>query len=164
MKRLILMRHAKSDWSDLTASDHARTLNNRGQRGAEALGEWLCGLSIRPDHALCSDSARTTETLSLLALGDVPATTTRDLYLAEPDVMAAALRRMEGDCVLMIGHNPGCAMLADMLLAQRPDHEAFDRFPTCATLIADFDISSWRDLKLGTGAAVHFTVPRDLTK
>jgi len=165
MKRLILMRHAKSDWSDLSASDHARPLNTRGRRSARALGEWLRGLSIRPDHVLCSDSIRTTETLSHLALGDdVPLTTTRDLYLAEPDVMAVALRRMEGDCVLIIGHNPGCAVLADILLAQRPDHETFDRFPTCATLIADFEISSWRDLKIGTGTAVHFTVPRDLTK
>lgn len=164
MKRFILMRHAKSDWSDLTLSDHARALNARGRRSAEALGDWLRSLSLHPDHVLCSDAVRTRETLSLLALGDVETSTLRSLYLAEPDVMEAALREQDEDCVLMIAHNPGCAMVAEMLLAQVPDHPAFHSYPTGATLVADFDIASWRDLRRGTGTAAHFTVPRELTE
>lgn len=162
MKRLILMRHAKSDWSNAAASDHERTLNPRGQRSATAMGKWLRDHSLHPDHVVCSDAARTRETLARLNLGDVATTFTRKLYLAEPDVMAEALRTQTADCILMIAHNPGSAMLADMLLATAPTHPDFDRYPTCATLVADFDITHWRDLTPGTGTARHFIVPRDL--
>lgn len=164
MKRLILMRHAKSDWSDLALSDHERKLNARGRQSAVALGDWLSRLPLHPDHVLCSDAARTRETLSLLALGDVDTSTLSSLYLAEPGVMEAALYKRDENCVLMIAHNPGCAMLANMLLAETPDHPSFQSFPTGATLVADFDIDSWRNLRRGTGTTVHFIVPRDLTE
>ena len=165
MKRLILMRHAKSDWAGGPSSDHDRPLNPRGRNASAKLGDWLRVEALIPDQILCSSAIRTRETCLRLELPDsVALHETKTLYLASAEQILTALKAATGDTVLMIGHNPGCAMLADMLLAQRPDHEAFDRFPTCATLIADFDISSWRDLKLGTGTAVHFTVPRDLTK
>ena len=162
MKRLILMRHAKSDWSDLTASDHERTLNARGRTSADALGNWLRAQSITPDHVLCSDAARTCETLARLSLGDVATTTTRALYLAEPDVMLSKLRACEEDCILLIAHNPGCGMLAEMLLNNPPTHPAFYSYPTGATLIADFEITSWREVRIGTGITTGFIVPRDL--
>ncbi|MCX7566848.1 histidine phosphatase family protein [Sulfitobacter sp. F26169L] len=162
MKRLILMRHAKSDWSDLNASDHARTLNQRGQRSADAMGNWLREHDFLPDQVLCSDAARTRETLSRLSLGEIPTAFMRELYLAEPDVMAATLHAHSADCVLMIGHNPGIAMLADQLLANAPAHPQFYSYPTCATLVADFDISRWDALRHGCGQVVEFSVPRDL--
>lgn len=164
MKRLILMRHAKSDWSKPNASDHARRLNTRGQHSADVIGDWLRNHALRPDHVICSDAARTRETLARLKLGDIPVTKTPTLYLAEPDVMQHMLHGRSEACLLMVGHNPGCAILADMLLASAPQHPDFARFPTCATLVADFDIAHWPDLRLGTGRAVHFVVPRDLIK
>ncbi len=164
MKRLILMRHAKSDWSDLAASDHERPLNAHGQRSAHAMGDWLRAQSLRPDHVLCSDAVRTCETLAYLSLGCVSTTETRGLYLAEPDVMARTLHPRDEACILMIAHNPGCGMLANLLLADAPAHPEFHSYPTGATLVVDFDITSWRDLQNGTGHAIHFVVPRDLTR
>jgi phosphohistidine phosphatase len=163
MKRLILMRHAKSDWSDASLSDHARTLNARGQRSAGAIGGWLRERGLIPDYVLCSDAVRTVQTLALLGLGEVPTTLTPALYLAEPDAMAALLRSQTEDTLLMLGHNPGTGALAEMLLAEAPDHPDFDRYPTCATLVAEFDIQTWSDLRNGTGSARHFIVPRQLT-
>lgn len=162
MKRLILMRHAKSDWSDLTASDHARSLNARGVKSATAMGEWLRQEDLHPDHILCSDAERTQQTLRLLKLPDTPTTFTRTLYLAEADVMARSLRQQKGDCILMVAHNPGTAILAERLLKTIPDQREFEAFPTCATLVADFEIGTWRALEMGTGIAVHFTLPRTL--
>lgn len=164
MKRLILMRHAKSDWSDLAASDHERSLNGRGQRSAQALGAWLREKSIQPDHVLCSDAVRTRETLAGLSFVDVPITYTRSLYLAEPDVMLRTLKMRDEACVMIIAHNPGCGMLADMLVAKSPPHPEFYSYPTGATLVVEFDITSWRDLRDGTGHTAHFVVPRDLTQ
>lgn len=162
MKRLILMRHAKSDWSDLDATDHERTLNERGRQSAAVLGGWMRRHDLLPDHVLCSDAARTQETLARLRLGNVPTTLIRSLYLAEPDVMLRILRKRTEDCVMLIGHNPGSAMLAEMLVAKAPAHSDFDSFPTAATAVLDFEIDSWRDLASGRGQCALFEVPRAL--
>ncbi len=162
MKRLILMRHAKSGWSDLATTDHERTLSDRGRWSAAAMGDWLREHYLIPDHVLCSDAARTRETLSRLKLEESNVSYSRSLYLAEPDVMAAALQAQDHDCILMVAHNPGSETLARMLLTTAPDHPDFANFPTCATLVADFDIPDWQHLKFNTGTAAHFTVPRDL--
>jgi phosphohistidine phosphatase len=163
MKRLILMRHAKSDWSDITASDHERALNTRGRHDAHVMGDWMSAKALQPDHVLCSDATRTRETLADLTLDDVRITFTRSLYLAEPDVMARALHTRDEPCVLIIAHNPGCGMLANMLLTNIPKHAQFNSYPTGATLVADFNIPRWQDLRHHTGSVIHFCVPRDLT-
>jgi phosphohistidine phosphatase len=158
--RLILMRHAKSDWS-VDDEDHARPLNKRGEASARILGEWLKAESYMPDEILCSTSQRTRETLSLLRLG-AAARFEQHLYHASPDTLLTILRTAQGRTVLLVGHNPGIATLASGLAAQRPPHIRFRDYPTGATLIVDFDISSWAELALGTGRARDFVIPREL--
>jgi phosphohistidine phosphatase len=131
-------------------------------KSATAIGEWLRKLGQLPNQVVCSDAARTWETLALLSLEDTPTTYLRELYLAEPDTMARILRKQSGDCVLMVAHNPGSAFLAQQLLDHVPDHPEFDNYPTCATLIATFDIADWSELRMGTGVPENFIVPRDL--
>ncbi|MEQ5871803.1 histidine phosphatase family protein [Sagittula sp. NFXS13] len=161
MKRLILMRHAKSDWSAGTA-DANRPLNARGRRSAEAMGQWLRDMGHIPDEILCSSATRTRETLDLLAL-KAPTSYRKSLYLADSQTMLSALHGASGDCVLMLGHNPGVGQCAHMLVSQEPEHERFDDYPTCATLVAEFDIEKWEDLLPGSGAPLGFAVGRDLT-
>ena len=62
MKKLILMRHAKSSWDNPALDDHARPWNGRGRVSADAMGDWLRNRKYTPDQALVSDSARTRET------------------------------------------------------------------------------------------------------
>ena len=164
MKRLILMRHAKSDWSDLDASDHERTLNPRGIRSATAMGAWLKQNDILPDQILCSDAARTQQTLELLGLPEAPVAFQRNLYLAQAEVMAQAIKKQSGECLLLVAHNPGIAVLAEQMVGQPPKDPEFDSFPTCATLVLDFDIAKWSEMKMGTGMVQHFIVPRSLTE
>jgi len=162
MKRLILMRHAKSDWGDPMLPDHDRPLNKRGRRAASALGHWLRDTGHLPDEILCSTAARAQETLARLALAPAPALLD-PLYLAEPTEMLTILRKAHGDTVLMIGHNPGIAEFAASLVATPPAHDRFDDYPTGATLVAGFDTGNWRDLAPGTGRVQHFVIPRELT-
>ncbi|MFZ5962621.1 SixA phosphatase family protein [Thalassococcus sp. BH17M4-6] len=158
--RLILMRHAKSDWS-MIGDDHDRTLNARGRKSARALGDWMRDNDYLPDQVLCSSAARTRETLALT--GVEAATNFEDaLYHAAPDTMLTSLRAARGDCVLMVGHNPGIAFFAAALVKSAPDHPRFQDYPTCATLVADFDITNWADLTPGTGNARDFVIPREL--
>ena len=69
MKRLILMRHAKSDWSQGGLSDFERPLNKRGVKDSSALGKWMADHLELPDVILCSSARRTQQTMQLLLLG-----------------------------------------------------------------------------------------------
>ncbi len=163
--RLILTRHAKSDWDNPLLSDHQRPLNKRGQRAAPLIGRWLAEKGYQPQEALVSDATRTRETWALLCAeltATVPVHFEPALYHASPDIMLRALQTAKEQCVIMIGHNPGIAAFADMLLRDDPGHPAFARYPTCATLVAEFEADSWGDIRPGTGRALDFIVPREL--
>lgn len=163
MKRLILMRHAKSDWSGGPSNDHDRPLNPRGRTASAALGKWLRDADLIPDQVLCSSAMRTRETLVRLDLStDIATEENRALYLASADKILANLQKATGATVLMLGHNPGIGMAAEALLAEIPPHPQFMQYPTGATLVADFDIDSWDQAGWGKANARHFVVPREL--
>jgi len=164
--RLILIRHAKSDWGNPALRDHQRVLNDRGRRSATAIGGWLADRGYLPDLVLSSDAARTRETWALIQpeLGVEPPVDWRpELYLAEANTLYQALRSVKGaKTVLMLAHNPGIAYFAQGIVAAPPDHARFADYPTAATLVADFDVPSWREVEPASGKSLDFTVPRDL--
>jgi len=161
-RRLILIRHAKSSWDDPLMRDHDRPLNKRGREAAEDLGQWLASRDYLPDEILCSTATRTVETLKCLApaFAQLPSPRLSEtLYHAAPDVMMAVLRKATGRCVMMLGHNPGIAEFAHMLPARAPADPDFLRYPTAATLVADFEIGDWSDIAPGMGTVLDFHVP-----
>ena len=162
--RLILTRHAKSDWDNPLETDHQRQLNPRGKRSAPLIGRWLVAKGYLPQEALISDASRTRETWALLSaeLPEMPARFEHTLYHACADVMLQVLRMAKAPTVIMIGHNPGIAALAAMLLRKPFTHPAFNSYPTCATLVAEFDAENWADVTYGTGTALDFVIPREL--
>ena len=161
-KRLILMRHAKSDWSH-NLDDHERPLNKRGRQSAYMLKSWLGLNDYAPDQVLCSSAERTQETLFRMDLGVKEITFLREMYLADTATLLEVLKKASGDCVLMIAHNPGIAYFAAQMVTSAPDHARFADYPTGATTVIDFDIDDWEDVAPCSGTAVDFTVPRDLT-
>jgi len=162
MKRLILMRHAKSSWDNPLLDDHARSLNGRGRVSARVVGDWLRVNKYVPDQILSSDSKRTRETFARLKIV-CDTEFLGALYHAGPDEMLHVLRRAVGNTVLMLGHNPGIGWFAQNLVAVPPPHPRFYDYPTCATLVAEFDVESWDEVGTGTGKAVDFVIPRELT-
>ena len=165
MKRLILTRHAKSNWDDPAIPDHDRPLNDRGKAAAAELGVWLASRGYVPGEVLCSDALRTRKTWSGLApaLPGTPVLNLKPaLYHAGPDVMLAVLRHAKEDCVMMIGHNPGIAEFAGRLVARPPVSAEFSRYPTGATLVCDFIADTWGEVGFGSAATVDFIVPREV--
>jgi phosphohistidine phosphatase len=166
-KRLILTRHAKSSWDDPNTPDHDRPLNERGKAAAADLGEWLASRGYVPDEVLCSDALRTRKTWSGLApalpgtpiLGLKPA-----LYNAGPDVILAVLKHASADTVMIIGHNPGIAEFAHRMVAREPLSTEFQRYPTGATVVVEFNVDTWGDILPGTGAVLDFIVPREMAE
>ncbi|HAV26276.1 MAG TPA: hypothetical protein DCX01_08860, partial [Bacteroidetes bacterium] len=84
MKRVILMRHAKSDWSNAGQTDHQRTLNDRGRKDTPQIVQKIKDYGILPELILVSDAERTRETWQILSeiLPAAPTRFTHDLYLA----------------------------------------------------------------------------------
>lgn len=163
--RLILTRHAKSNWDNPAQPDHERTLNPRGERAALALGEWLRTRGHVPDTILVSTATRTLQTCERIvaALQADPAIERiKTLYHADADHMLDRIKEAEGETVLLIGHNPGCARLALALAAEPPLHDRFGTYPTAATTVFDFDAQDWADIAPGKGVVRDFVVPRDL--
>lgn len=158
--RLILTRHAKSDWDDPTLPDHDRPLNGRGRRSARALGDWLASRGYDPEEVLCSSALRTRQTWDCVAqavfetrpdLRIEPA-----LYQAAPETMLHVLRTATVPTVMMIGHNPGIAAFAAMLPARPPLDPQFRSYPTAATLVVDFQAASWAEVEPGQGSLRDF--------
>ncbi len=143
--------------------DHDRPLNKRGLRASMELGEWLVSRGYEPDEVLCSTAVRTRETWSRVVAAPIETmpkvSYLPELYHASPDLLLETLRKARGECVMILGHNPGIAEFAAMLPVQAPYDPDFKRYPTTATLVADFDIDDWAKLRPGTGSVLDFFLP-----
>lgn len=165
MKRLILMRHAKSSWADAGQRDHERPLNKRGRRAAGLIDAWLAEHAYLPQRAYVSTSARTRETWALMPKVSkaVEAEFLQELFGAGPETLMAVLRAAgAAECVLMLAHQPGIGAFAAQLVAERPEHPEFARYPTGATAILEFAADDWSGLAPGSGRLADFVVPRAL--
>ncbi|PZX12271.1 phosphohistidine phosphatase [Palleronia aestuarii] len=163
--RLILMRHAKSDWGSPELNDHDRPLNARGRKAAVAMGAWVGQSGWSPDLALLSTATRVRETWERASGGlDAvpPVELDPALYLAPPEDMLAALAVRTQRSILLLGHNPGLAALAQWLVAETPERVEFHEFPTAATLVLSIDREDWHDLGERCAQVLDFVVPRDL--
>jgi phosphohistidine phosphatase len=172
MRQLLLLRHAKSSWDDPSLPDHARPLNARGRRAAQAMAAAMRDLGLAPDVVLVSSARRTLQTLEAISpFPDSPLIEPMDdIYLAPWPRLLDILRRAPETArsVLLIGHNPGLQDLALALagaagMASGPAaaRRMAEGFPTCA--LAEFGIATpWHDLGEGGGRLVRFMIPADL--
>jgi phosphohistidine phosphatase len=166
--RLLLLRHAKSSWDAPELPDAERPLAPRGRRAAAALGARIARRGLRIDRVLCSPSARTRETLALLALDPkVPVALPPTLYLASARTLLVRLRRLPPRVrsVLVIGHDPGLDQLVQTLAADgRP--KALRRyaqgFKTGALAELRVPDEGWTALRPGSAFLERFTRPKDL--
>lgn len=150
--KIILLRHAKSDWSTPGQPDHDRPLNARGRAAAARMGDWLRSRGHVPDLVLCSDAARTRETLKGLGLPETRTEHRADLYQADAEAILAAVAAADATCVLVVGHNPGLAEAARRACATPPAHPDFARYPTGACTVIDGPLP---------GRCLDFATPRD---
>ncbi len=162
MKRLILVRHAKSDGSLPDQEDWDRPLNTRGQRDVPEMARRLRGRRLKPDRILTSPAVRAITTATIMAreLRVAPSLLTPEerLYLASPADLLAVLRELGGTSrvLMVIGHNPGITEFANRLSAD----ETIDNMPTCAVFAAKFKLADWRSLDWGHGQEAEFDYPR----
>ncbi len=171
MRRLILVRHAKSSWSDSTLDDHDRPLNARGHRAAELVGTHLHTLGCTPDLVLSSSALRTRQSWQGMSrpLGNRPQISFhRALYLASPDAVLERIAAAPASArtVMALGHNPATHALA-AYLAREGEPAAMARlgvrFPTGAAAILELYDEHWTGVA-GGGRLAHFILPRELER
>ena len=165
---LLLLRHAKSSWDDLSLADHDRPLAKRGRRAAERVGEHLRAAGLSPDLVVCSSALRTRETLELLSL-DGPRVHPEirvqgAVYEATGSELIALVHGLPEAVasVLLIGHNPAMEDAATQLCGQDLGAEADrlrQKFPTAALAVFELD-GAWRQLVPSRARLVSFRTPR----
>lgn len=137
--KLLLMRHAKSDWDDRSLSDHDRPLNQRGCTDAPQMAAWISSIDAVPDVILCSSATRTMETAQLMIpVWDTPPKliSSESLYLSGPETILRLIDKELSSVsrLLVISHNPGISSISSHL-ANQPI-----QMPTAA--VAVFDIKA----------------------
>jgi phosphohistidine phosphatase len=166
-RRLVVVRHAEAEPS--AATDAERPLAPRGHADARAAGEWLAGQGVVPDHALVSAALRARETWASLSAGagtDLEPEVSRLLYSAEPDTVLDLVREVPAGvgCLVVVGHNPAMAYLANLLDDGDGDEDATTGlatrgFPTCSLAVFEH-AGEWAGLEVTSARLVDFHVGR----
>jgi phosphohistidine phosphatase len=161
MKRITLLRHAKSSWDNTNLDDFQRPLNKRGERDAPAMGQRLAERNVRPTLIVSSDAVRAISTARVIArtikfpLGFIQPI--HALYLASPaaiiDVLVNEAERYSD--VMVVGHNPGLTELVNQI-----SDAQIDNIPTCGAFSVDVDIENWAELTNSRGQLAWHDYPK----
>jgi phosphohistidine phosphatase len=172
MRRLMLLRHAKTETSAPSGQDQDRRLDDRGRHDAAALGDWIGRHPPFPDLVLVSPAVRALQTWEIAR--EAMKHHTRqphveflpELYGADPAQLLRTIRMASAtdpQRLLVVGHNPGMHELAltltgsgDAAAKKAIEHN----LPTAGFAIFDFAIDDWNDVAFRRGKLVLFTSPK----
>jgi phosphohistidine phosphatase len=178
MKKLYLLRHAKSDWADLKLADHDRPLSPRGERAAQTMANYWAsrkGGPPQPDLILCSTALRARETLVRVMgawAAPPPVEYEEGLYLCGEELLLDRLKALPASLgsVLLVAHNPDLQLLARDLCGRQEGRaadlmaELTGKLPTGSFVAIDLAGGlNWSGLRWGCGHLKEFVRPRDIT-
>lgn len=173
MKRLILLRHAKSDWLIGARSDHDRPLNAKGEKDAPLVGAYLAQMALVPDTIISSDSKRTRQTVEGISSQWTQSPNivwTHDLYHASESTLLTAASNAPANChtLMLVAHNPGIhALAANLLAPSSVDTSARflqTNYPTAAMTAFRFEIEDWRHVAFHTATLECYQTPKMIKK
>lgn len=157
MKQLILVRHAKSDWT-IEKADIDRPLNEKGHHDAPLMAKFLKEKEIKIDHFVSSPAKRALTTCRYFAeTYNLPKIQkAEDLY--EPhlsDFTKIVLRLNDQyESVALFSHNPGISEFASSL-----NHQLL-QFPTCGIAVFEIDCEKWSQFESAPKKLINFFVPK----
>ena len=140
VRRLIVMRHAKSSWKDPNLDDHERPLNKRGRGDAPMVADAIFDKGWIPDLILVSSSKRTLQTLEGMShrMGKAPFEVRSGIYNATViDLMEELEDMLDNGTTMIIGHNPGSEILVNHLSGE------WHTMPTATAVLLLHSGSSW---------------------
>ena len=163
MKRLTLLRHAKSSWKNVGLDDSARPLSKRGEHDAPLIGERLRARGGGPSLIVTSHAKRAVATAEIVArcldypreaLCIEPA-----LYLASPATVLAVAGAQDDryESLMIVGHNPGLTELANRLLPSLK----LENLPTAGVVMIELAADSWRMLSGASATLAYYDYPKN---
>jgi phosphohistidine phosphatase len=170
MKRLTILRHAKSDWGDPNLEDFNRPLNDRGWKSARRMGRELKERDMRFDLVVASPAARVRETIDGLRekyAMNVEIRFEPRMYGASEQMLLAMVRALPEKVhrPLLVGHNPGLERLL-VELSHDDKHGLRDqiagKYPTGALAVVELPAHRWAEVEPGSGQIAELILPKEL--
>ena len=161
MKRLLLLRHAKSSWDDPNLADFDRPLNPRGLATAPFMGELIARRELQPDEIVSSPAKRAMQTALLVKESAGIDTSLRfdeRIYEASPKSLLQVSSELDDELgsAMLVGHNPGFEGFIGFLTGK------VEPMPTAALAVIDLNIKSWSKIKNGSGSVNTVLRPKDV--
>lgn len=159
-KKLMLFRHAKSDWNGDAENDHSRPLAERGIDSAEKAGLFLAASGQLPSHIFVSSAKRAIETIELASSAggwDIPIDASDALYSTSPSSVISFLHQLENelDSVMLVGHEPVWSELSSLLIGG-----GNIRMPTATIAQINLFVDKWVAVKPGCGELSWLAKPK----
>lgn len=161
MKKLLLIRHAKSDWNDPSQKDFDRPLNERGKRDAPLMAHRLLDKKISVDAFISSPAKRARKTAEIFVnefnRKKEEIIFSESLYLAVADVFFDVISKTPNEfiSIAVFSHNPGITDFANLITNAR-----IDNIPTCGIFAMKIKTDSWRDFKNAKKEFWFFDYPK----
>lgn len=160
MKKLFVLRHAKSSWADPDLADLDRPLNERGLHAAPFMGNVMAKEGYAPDLIISSPAIRAKHTTELVKEGGKLAAEARfedRIYEASPQTLLQIASSLEQgvSSAMFVGHNPGIEGFVRLLTGRN------EPMPTAALAVIDLNINFWPEIASGCGSLVRVIRPKD---
>jgi phosphohistidine phosphatase len=167
MRRLMLLRHAKTERAEPCGRDRDRVLMKRGRDDATVIGKYMSDHGLVPDLAIVSPAARAQETWTLVAAAFAKAprmATDGRIYNAVPETLINLIgETRKAPALLVVGHNPGLHELALQLIASGNPQmrgQINEKLPTSGLVVIDLPLDDWSALHPHAGRLERFVSPR----
>lgn len=164
IRKILVMRHAKSSWKDRSLKDFDRPLNKRGKRDAPGMGDFLNEKGVVPDQIFSSTAARARATAIAVSgqfgMSEQDINWDKNLYFnSANDYLHAVQRADEGsDIVMTVGHNPMTEQFIDHLAGSL----VTKKIATATIACFESDAKQWRDVNPDNCTLLWITSPKDL--
>jgi len=167
MRRLMLLRHAKTERAEPGERDRDRKLMKRGRSDAAIIGAYMARHGLVPDLALVSPATRAQETwlLAAAAFAPAPPMLSNDLiYNADTTKLLGVVgeARKEAHILIVVGHNPGLHDLAMLLIASgdvKARERITEKLPTSGLVVIDLPFDDWPLVHTQAGRLERFISP-----
>lgn len=159
MKKLYILRHAKSSWDNPILADFERPLNERGVKTADFMGKLISKNDFLPDLILCSPATRARETANIIkktANLQADIKFEENIYEASPQMLLKIISEINENfqTVMLVGHNPGLEGLIKTLTGETQS------MPTAGLAIIEVNTEKWKEIKPENGILQNLVRPK----
>lgn len=161
MKRIILVRHAKSSWDNPDWSDFERPLNKRGLRDAPFMADIIAKQIEKPNLIISSPAVRAATTCKYFAkalnIDEKHIIFDENIYSKGSRYIINLILNLDDelDSVMIFGHNPDITSLYAYFTG-----EYIENIPTCGVFGVEFNIKSWKEIENTNGKLLFLEYPK----